>query len=409
MAWIQAHNFFAVLRAACGGPCSPLQEPDWDQLVEWAKTQSLEAVFYMGACRYREFSHWDATGRTQLQLQTIQQVGAQAQRTQYFLQIYEAMTQAGLTPLVLKGIVCRQLFGPLADYRISGDEDVYLPVCQISAACQVLKQNEFTMENHADSVEAADSLQEIAFTSNDGMFRLELHPTLFGTSRPLIRNFTNYFAAPEQRAISLTVEGMTIQTLDYTDHYLYLFFHLVKHFAGSGVGIRQAWDLALFGQAYNSCIHWNLVYSAIRQLSSFKLYCDVLEIGRRLGVDLPLPGKLFDPDALIADSLAGGVFGLRTPERVNSRRYSLSAQQGGRLEQIRWILFPSVQQVIEGYPFLQNRPWLLPAVWVRRWTNAVRGGYGKGYQTAQKRLRLLRGYGIVPDGRLWTRRREGES
>ena len=40
--------------------------------------------------------------------------------------LFDKMRQNGLTPLIVKGIVCRDLY-PNPDLRTSNDEDLYIP------------------------------------------------------------------------------------------------------------------------------------------------------------------------------------------------------------------------------------------------------------------------------------------
>ena len=54
---------------------------------------------------------------------TVQTVMAQTVKTQEFLELSQYLRQENIRPLVVKGIVCRNLY-PKPDYRFSGDEDV---------------------------------------------------------------------------------------------------------------------------------------------------------------------------------------------------------------------------------------------------------------------------------------------
>ena len=47
------------------------------------------------------------------------------------------MQEAGIQALVVKGIVCRNLY-PKPDYRVSGDEDVLIPAEQFDVCHQAL-------------------------------------------------------------------------------------------------------------------------------------------------------------------------------------------------------------------------------------------------------------------------------
>ena len=44
--------------------------------------------------------------------------------------LFDKMRQNGLTPLIVKGIVCRDLY-PNPDLRTSNDEDLYIPRDQL--------------------------------------------------------------------------------------------------------------------------------------------------------------------------------------------------------------------------------------------------------------------------------------
>ena len=55
---LQAENFIVILRAAMGHGKRPLTAPDWELLTQWARLQSLPALFYAGASQYEEFQQW---------------------------------------------------------------------------------------------------------------------------------------------------------------------------------------------------------------------------------------------------------------------------------------------------------------------------------------------------------------
>ena len=150
---LQADNFIAILRTACGNGQTPLHSPDWETLARMAQIHSLNALFYTGAVQYREFEACPAALRAKWQADTIAVVARQAQRTELFLQLYAALTAAGLRPLVLKGIVCRQLYGGLADYRPSCDEDLYIPPGQVARCREVLARNGWQLTSHEASLQ----------------------------------------------------------------------------------------------------------------------------------------------------------------------------------------------------------------------------------------------------------------
>ena len=403
MVHTQANNFFAVLRTVWDNRQTPLVSPDWDLLAALAKAHNVTALFYTGASRYEEFSQWSEEHRRALQQETVAQVVAQAMRTQCFLELYQVLLQAGVRPLVMKGIICRSLYGSLADYRPSGDEDIYLPPEQIELCRQVLEQQGWRLASYQEGMTVHDDLQHFSYESDQALRHLELHPALFAGKTPGLQRCRDYVQNVASRAVTVSVEGMQLYTLDYTDHYLFLFLHLVKHFTGTGVGIRQVLDLMQFQRAWGQKIDWAEVRRAIPLLSSPGLYADVVELGRRLGFEEADP--LFDavaPDLLLEDSLEGGIFGFDRKGHGQGVAVTEAAKYATLPGRLRRLFFPSVEEMQAMRPWLRRRPWLLPLAWLQRAGRLFKGSaqYQRVSFTslaeAWKRVNVLRRYGLLP-------------
>ena len=401
MSLTQMDNFIKVLQTALGGELQPLDRPDWGTLARYAKAQSLTAVFYRGAAREPAFSQCPAEQRAEWQRETILTVASQAMRTQRFLDIYRQLTAAGLRPIVLKGILCRRLYGSLADYRPSCDEDLYLPPPEIAACHRVLEQAGWKLESHPDSLKVPEKLQVISYEDTQNILHLEIHPTFFGTGSRRQAMQNQYFLQAALHTVPVTVEGTELLSLGPTAHYLYLFLHFAKHLCDAGAGIRQILDMMLFQQAYGQDIRWEEFRKAVRTLSSPGLYADVTAIGRRLGF---APKPLFrevDPEQLLADIFGGGVFGHARPAHGRGSILTIAAQYESTPKRLQRLLFPSVQQLEDGRPWLAGRPWLLPVAWAQRAGRLLRGDGKRSRVTldslreAQRRTRLLRSYGLI--------------
>ena len=76
---------------------------------------------------------------------TIDQAGNQARKSILFLMLFDKMRQNGLTPLIVKGIVCRDLY-PNPDLRTSNDEDLYIPRDQFGKMDEFLQAEGFMRE-----------------------------------------------------------------------------------------------------------------------------------------------------------------------------------------------------------------------------------------------------------------------
>ena len=400
---VQSNNFLAIRRAACGNGTPPLTDPDWDVLANWAREQSLTALFYTGASQYAEFLAWDAGKRSQLQRETIATVFSQQTRTQLFLNTYQILRQAGLRPLVLKGLVVRQLYGELADYRPSCDEDLYVPP-EHAAQCRcVLEENGWRVTYPETPVESFEPDQELSFDMDDNRLHLELHPNFFELGRKDLRLCNRYFQDALQRAVSIDAAGFQIWTLSETDHYFYLFLHLAKHLKSAGVGIRQIMDLMMFERAHRDQIQWARIHRGIQELHYELLYGAVTAIGMRLGFT---PQEIFpscSPELLLADSLEGGIYGHSSPSRSHGALLIWTAFDGtsGKASILR-TLFPPYRYVADNWPLLKKFPWLLPVGWIRRFYRffVVRRGGGSALSAVQKgkeRTVLLQRYGLLPE------------
>ena len=184
----QANNFIAILRTALGNGQVPLEHPDWDKLAEWADLQSLTALFYTGACQFQEFAQWDGTKRQKLQRETIAGVVAQSTRTELFLDVYRSLLEKGQKPLVLKGVVVRQLYGELSDYRPSCDEDLYVRPEEAIPCRRELENLGFRITVPEDERKLSDPFQEVSLDHSSGMLHVELHPNFFERTRSIPNN-----------------------------------------------------------------------------------------------------------------------------------------------------------------------------------------------------------------------------
>lgn len=206
----QANNFIGILRTALGNGQVPLEHPDWDKLAEWADLQSLPALFYTGACQFQEFAQWDGTKRQKLQRETIAGVVAQSTRTELFLDVYRSLLEKGQKPLVLKGVVVRQLYGELSDYRHSCDEDLYARPEEAIPCRRELENLGFRITVPEDERKLSDPFQEVSLDHSSGMLHVELHPNFFERTREDLRLSNRYYQKAHDTAVPIHTGGTTL-------------------------------------------------------------------------------------------------------------------------------------------------------------------------------------------------------
>lgn len=339
---------------------------------------------------------------------TIQSVLNQEMKTQEFLELSRHLRKAGVKPLVVKGIICRNLY-PKPDYRYSGDEDVLCGDAQFKACHKGMI--EFGMEPVGTNMDS----YEVPYHKPDGALYIELHKSLFARNSDIFGDCNRYFDDAFSRAVEVEIQGQNVDTLSFTDHMLYLILHAFKHFLHSGFGIRQVCDMILFANAYGSQIDWRYVFEKTRGIRAEKFAAALFQIGEKYLVFSPEKAcyphfwrKIqVDEQGLLLDLLTGGIYGSSDRSRVHSSNMTLNAveadkhgkKSGGNLLK---TIFPPAKSLENRYPYLHRMPFLLPVAWVGRIVGYAResvfepnSAAAQVIRTGSKRIELLRQYGII--------------
>ena len=327
----------------------------------------------------------------------MQVMTLQLQRTAAFLDLYRELEQQDLHPLVVKGLVCRQLY-PKPDLRMSADEDLLAPETDFPALLTALKEAGMTAEKE-------DAEQVVACRGGETGLYLEVHRTLFPASSQAYGGLNRFF----EDAFDRSVSEWGIRTLCPEDHLLYLILHSFKHFLHSGFGIRQVCDICLFAAAYGGDVDWTILSEKLTEAKAEVFAANLLEIGRAyLGVDAYpasaeawLAGFNLDCEDLLEDLLSGGVYGSSTQERLHSSRITLNAVTDHGKTRLLRTVFPPKEDLVGTYPWLEERPWLLPAAWasrIRQYQKRNRGKKGAARESiaiGEHRVELLKKYRII--------------
>ena len=107
-------------------------------------------------------------------------VAAQIRRSNAFVEIYKKITAHGIFPIVMKGIVCRQLYGELAEYRPSADEDILVEVKDFAKVKDILEQEKFVCRFPDITERELARIQEVSFYHSEQKLNLEVHTNIIG-------------------------------------------------------------------------------------------------------------------------------------------------------------------------------------------------------------------------------------
>ena len=404
--------FLEALRAALEN-----RQVDWDagvspeqmyQLTELANQHHVLPLIFEAVYSCPATTAMDGVVFMQCKRATVQSVMSQAMKTEDFLALNRHLRANGVTPVVVKGLICRNLY-PHPDYRTSGDEDLLCGEHQFKACHKAMI--EFGMEPSASSLES----YEVPYRKEDSPLYIELHKSLFQRESDIFSDCNRFFDDCFDRLIEVDVQGDPVATLNHTDHMLYLIFHAFKHFLHSGFGIRQVCDMVLYANAFGSQIDWDYVQTKCRGLRAEKFAAALFAIGEKHLVFSPdqacyphsWRNLKVDGEALLADLLYGGIYGSSDRSRVHSSNMTLnavSADKKGKNSNGNLLktIFPPAKSLEKRFPYLRRAPFLLPIAWTSRifvyakeTISEPESAAAEVIRTGSKRIDLLRHYDII--------------
>lgn len=364
-----------------------LTEKEWEEILNLSVGQSLMPLVFEAV-----YPFLSETLEKRYRSAAITWIMKQAQATDEFLRTCRSLQEKGIEPLVFKGIVCRNAYS-LPDWRVSGDEDIYVPrdqyICLHSA------------------------LRELGYTGREPNFRsehetvyhgkaldIEGHWDLFPHETRLWDQINTLTEDMMRRAVFTEIDGSRILTPEPTDHMVYLLLHTMKHFSLSGVGIRQICDIAVWSRAYP--IEWDRVRDTLKAVGGLKFTQAVLDAGcRYFGMELPGGWERTDSEDLILDALEGGVFGQSSEDRLHSASITSAEGSTGHHTSLNILkaVFPNRQVMEINYPWISKSGLLLPVGWgVRLFQYAKKIGKEssplRSIKIGTERVKLLKEYDV---------------
>lgn len=336
----------------------------------------------------------------QRRTQVLQLTARQVRQTAEFLQVRDALTAAGVRFLVVKGIVCRNLY-PNPDFRLSADEDLLIHPRDFSLCRGTLTELGYT------TPDPESGGYELPYTGSQGLLHLEIHRSLFPPEEPAYGELNGFFR--DSFSGSILWDG--IPTLNPTDHMLYLILHAFKHFLHSGFGIRQVCDISLFARHWGGEIDWQYLLESCRSIRAERFAAALFRIGRKhLGICAeqalypPCWQEISaDEGPLLLDILEAGIYGNAQPDRVHSSNLTLQAlsarKKGRKAASTLRTVFPTRAAMEKKYPYVRKSALLLPAAWFSRILKFAKSSASAAdtLNVGRRRLALLKEYGILDE------------
>lgn len=384
-----------------------LDSEQWCELFRLASIHNVLPLFMQSVYQNSSLSRFEAL-RKQMIRKACRISLQQAHKTAAFTELYQDMLQEKLKPIVMKGIICRNLYAN-PEQRPSVDEDLLIFPYQIDKYHQFLTEHGFRLADPDTIIEKAD---EISYQNESSRLYLEVHKYLFPQNATAYGNLNGLFSVLEN-LLSENIYGTDFRTFGHTDHLLYMICHAYKHFLYSGIGIRQICDISLYTEKYEKDIDWEKIYEACAIFRIDRFMIAIMNIcEKHLGLDAASfsykkiwSGEEVDEGALLDDILSGGLYGTADENRTHSSTMTLevvSAQKEGRKpKSLVKTVFPSEAYMQTKYAYVKKNRWLLPLAWTQRGYDYLKNrsqkktSPAKTIEIGNNRIGLLRKYNII--------------
>lgn len=383
----------------------------WLEMFKKASDQHLLPILYESV---RTCHSFQKTGQEVTKVYkpiVIQSVLTQTVKTTEFLNLYQYLLSNDLQPVVVKGLICRNLY-PQPDQRISNDEDILINPDDFMKYHNLLLKYGMKLTNENQNI---NEDYEVSYYMPNTTLCIELHKYLFPTDSQVYDQYNTFFKGAYQRAIKENVNEVMVATLEYTDHLLYLICHALKHFVHSGVGIRQVCDIVIYANTYGSKINWNKLIESCQKIKAIDFMVSVFDIGKRylnfsdeksLYPEY-LKSKDVDSFDMLNDILSGGVYGATDDTRLHSGTITRNALENSHSNENKDLLlkysslfktlFPSKDYMQREFAYLNKHSYLLPLAWFQRIYRYLKKNqdYKHSLKLADARLELLKKYKII--------------
>ncbi len=387
----------------------PITPEEWFQLFNIAATHKVLPMVYEVVYDCPSYKiHKEQLDRL-VKGEVQRQVYFQALKTSDFLRLYKHLSDAGIKPLVVKGIICRNIY-PMPDHRASGDEDLLIPKEQFNICHKAM----LAYGMKADDDQQIEDSYEVSYRNTHQY--IELHKELFPQNSEAYGELNEIFRDVFDNAIEEEIQGVKVRTMEYTDHLMYLICHAFKHFLHSGFGIRQLCDIIVYANIYGAKINWNKILENCRKIKADIFTAALFDIGEKyLGFS---PKKSFyteewrninvDSEDLLSEILNSGIYGDSTMSRKHSSTLTLNAvasDKKGKKSRALLLktIFPDYKSLSRRYSYLKRARFLLPLAWVQRILTYKKETTRRGFDNSSSesikignnRIELLKKYGIL--------------
>lgn len=394
---------------------------DWKKVIAVAKKQKVDC-YVAYALKNNKNLPCPAEIRDPLIKEARSLVFSNALHRSAIIQLLEEMKAACIHAVLLKGYAICDCYA-LPESRTSSDADIWVDPKDEDRACEFMKKQGFTVYPRWKN-------GHHAVCHHPALGCVELHVILYDEIVEDVwfgkMDGSEYVREPHMLVES---EDGKYYTLGYTDHFIFLALHMIKHFILSGLTLQMMLDVALYFKKYAGKIDTDRAWNTISSLHYDKLFnCILWAMIQYCGFCLNDFSEICTEapeqvQAILSDLEEGGWMGYvdKTARESGWHEYNrqILMRDKSRVQyimyMIRWkcdlytpVLFPSRDRMAMQYPIIKKYPLLLPWVWgyrlITRGMKALSQGVvtdeialsiGKMSESSKRRIDLFEKLGMT--------------
>ena len=295
-----------------------ISEIDWQELLSFAKKQTIIGIFWQGIQRLGDVANKPSEDDVMDWMGEYTKIVRRNTKTDDAVAwLAKSMHSNDIGFFVFKGQTVASYY-PTPEIRTSGDVDFYVFKKDWDRAKSLLEKEVTIIDDHSG--------QHLEFTKDGIPFEMHYHTAVFASGskqRYWDELIDSYF---EEVLDHIVINGVEVPTLPPTLNVIYLFVHIYHHFLKEGIALRQFIDWMMFFEAKHEEIVVSELTAKLERLGllrAFKAFGAILT--EVLGMNEKFfPFTLADTDKKYVDKIMAIVL-----RYGNFGKYGRKAQQSG--------------------------------------------------------------------------------
>lgn len=327
-----------------------------NDIIFYAHRSQMKCLILSSLLNVDNLEEDDISGLKNLIITGMMRASAQMQELKSLEKVFE---EAGVVNQPMKGSVLRFLY-PSPELREMSDLDILIAKQDMEKAEKVLRDCGY---------ELMEVIKHHSIYIKKPFIVVEAHHVMYDKTvdKKQSRYFDNFSRTTIKEGCKYT------HVFGKEDFYVYMMAHMAKHFYQTGCGIRHLVDIYVYLKQYSEEIDRNYVDKELKKCGIYTFAKHMEKLAFAWLDDEEVDEVYSDIFEYMMDS---GIYG-KDENGIWNMLCEENDDNISRWQLKKWYYFPPLYYMSEYYPYLQEKPWLLPWAWFVRGVEGVLGHKGK--------------------------------